>query len=272
MNEREPRPAGTCRAWTPNLWPGAKQSLPSRWPRHAPLRRIRLFPVASLSLIYMTAVVVVASRRGLGPAIATAVLGVLRLQLPVHRPALYLPRLASGRAFDAGPVPCGIADHRQPGRPVARAGRRAGRHRDRTNKLYDFSRRVAAAATADDVIWASVSHVASDTALRIDASDAARHAPAVNCRSSVAFRPKTSWRSATSPPRSSPGTRANRRGMDRTPCRRRGGSFCRWRGRAAPWRAWASPLPMTGLLARTDRPAAGRAWWTRSPWRWSGCA
>ena len=32
----------------------------------------QLFPVASLSVIYMTAVVVVASRRGLGPAMATA--------------------------------------------------------------------------------------------------------------------------------------------------------------------------------------------------------
>jgi two-component system sensor histidine kinase KdpD len=38
---------------------------------------------------------------------------------------------------------------------------------DRTNKLYDFSRRVAAAATADDVVWASVSHVA--TTLRCEA-------------------------------------------------------------------------------------------------------
>jgi two-component system sensor histidine kinase KdpD len=32
---------------------------------------------------------------------------------------------------------------------------------DRTYKLYAFSRRVAAAATADDVVWASVSHVAT---------------------------------------------------------------------------------------------------------------
>lgn len=38
---------------------------------------------------------------------------------------------------------------------------------DRTNKLYDFSRRVAAAATPDDVVWASVSHVA--TTLRSEA-------------------------------------------------------------------------------------------------------
>jgi two-component system sensor histidine kinase KdpD len=38
---------------------------------------------------------------------------------------------------------------------------------DRTNKLYDFSRPVASAATADDVIWASVSHVA--TTLRCEA-------------------------------------------------------------------------------------------------------
>jgi two-component system sensor histidine kinase KdpD len=38
---------------------------------------------------------------------------------------------------------------------------------DRTSKLYDFSRRVASAATADDVVWASVSHVA--TTLRCEA-------------------------------------------------------------------------------------------------------
>ena len=55
----------------------------SRWP--------------ACSVIYMTAVVVVASRRGLGPAMATAVLGFLGLQLPLHRTALHLPA-SRGRA------------------------------------------------------------------------------------------------------------------------------------------------------------------------------
>ena len=89
----------------------------------------QLFPVASLSVIYMTAVVVVASRRGLGPAIAAAVLGFLAYNFLFTDPRYTFHVSRAGRVADAGPVPCRLADHRQSGRPPARPGRGAGRHR-----------------------------------------------------------------------------------------------------------------------------------------------
>lgn len=56
----------------------------------------QLFPIASLSVIYMTAVVFVASRRGLGPALATAVLGFLAYNF--LSPSRASPSRSRGRA------------------------------------------------------------------------------------------------------------------------------------------------------------------------------
>ncbi len=121
----------------------------------------QLFPVASLSVIFMTAVVVVASRRGLGPAMATAVLGFFAYNYLFTEPR-YTFRvsrqdelLTLGLFLVASLITGNLA-----ARLRARIDAQAS-IADRTNKLYDFSRRVAAAATADDVIWASVSHVAT---------------------------------------------------------------------------------------------------------------
>jgi two-component system, OmpR family, sensor histidine kinase KdpD len=92
-----------------------------------------LFPVASLSLIYMTAVVAVSRRRGPGPAIVAAVLGFLLTTF--CSPIRALPFRCRRRAFsDAWPV-CG-------GRVEAHTTIAAW-----TNKLYCFSRRVAVATT-----------------------------------------------------------------------------------------------------------------------------
>lgn len=121
----------------------------------------RLFPVASLSVIYMTAVVVVASRRGLGPAVATSLVGFLAYNFLFTEPryTFYISRqgefLTLGLFLVASLITGNLA-----ARLRARVQAQSA-IADRTNKLYDFSRRVAAAATADDVIWASVSHVAS---------------------------------------------------------------------------------------------------------------
>ena len=121
----------------------------------------QLFPVASLSVIYMTAVIFVASRRGLGPALATALMGFFaynylftdpRYTFQISRRGEFLTLLL----FLLASLITGNLAARLRARIDAQAT-----IADRTNKLYDFSRRVAAAATADDVIWASVSHVAS---------------------------------------------------------------------------------------------------------------
>jgi two-component system, OmpR family, sensor histidine kinase KdpD len=121
----------------------------------------QLFPVASLSVIYMTAVVVIASRRGLGPALATAILGFLAYNYLFTEPRFTFHVSRQGELltlvlFLVASLITGNLAARLRARVEAQSA-----IADRTNKLYDFSRRVASAATADDVIWASVSHVAS---------------------------------------------------------------------------------------------------------------
>jgi two-component system sensor histidine kinase KdpD len=127
----------------------------------------QLFPVASLSVIYMTAVVVVASRRGLGPAAGAAVLGFLAYNFLFTHPRYTFHVSRQGELLTLGLF---LAASLITGNLAARLRARVEAQAaiaDRTNKLYDFSRRVASAATADDVIWASVSHVA--TTLRCEA-------------------------------------------------------------------------------------------------------
>jgi two-component system sensor histidine kinase KdpD len=127
----------------------------------------QLFPVASLSVIYMTAVVVVASRRGLGPALAAAVLGFMAYNFLFTHPRYTFHVSRQGELLTLGLF---LAASLITGNLAARLRARVDAQAaiaDRTNKLFDFSRRVAAAATADDVVWASVSHVA--TTLRCEA-------------------------------------------------------------------------------------------------------
>lgn len=121
----------------------------------------QLFPIASLSVIYMTAVVVVASRRGLGPAMAAAVLGFLAYNYLFTEPRFTFQVSRQGELLTLGLF---LVASLITGNLAARLRAQVDAQAtiaDRTNKLYDFSRRVAAAATADDVIWASVSHVAT---------------------------------------------------------------------------------------------------------------
>ncbi|MES2664482.1 MAG: sensor histidine kinase KdpD [Pseudomonadota bacterium] len=121
----------------------------------------QLFPVASLSVIYMTAVVVVASRRGLGPAMATAVLGFFAYNYLFTEPRFSFQVSRQGELLTLGLF---LVASLITGNLAARLRARITAQTaiaERTNKLYDFSRRIAAAATADDVIWASVSHVAT---------------------------------------------------------------------------------------------------------------
>lgn len=121
----------------------------------------RLFPVASLSLIFMTAVIVVASRRGMLPAAFASVLAFLSYDFFFVEPRLTFTVTDRSELFTLGLF---LAVSLVTGNLAARLHARVRAQAaiaDRTNKLFDFSRKIAAAATADDVIWASVSHVAT---------------------------------------------------------------------------------------------------------------
>ncbi len=121
----------------------------------------QLFPVASLALIFMTAVIVIASRRGMGPAVLTSVLGFLSYDFFFVDPRLTFTVTDRSELLTLGLfLVASLITGNLAARLRARVDAQAA-IADRTNKLFDFSRRVAAAATADDVIWASVSHVAT---------------------------------------------------------------------------------------------------------------
>lgn len=120
----------------------------------------RYFPVPSLSLIFMTAVVGVASRQGYLPAIVASVLSFLSYDLFFVEPRLAFTITDRGEVLT---LCLFLAASLVTGNLAARLRQRAkvqAEIADRTNKLFDFSRKVAAAAQADDLIWALVSHVA----------------------------------------------------------------------------------------------------------------
>lgn len=118
-------------------------------------------PVANVALIYLAAVLVVGARQGLGPSIFAGVLSFMicdyfftdpRYTLTVNRKdellTLFLFLVV---ATLAGDLASRLKDQVEALRQSTR----------RITNLYDFSRRIAAAATLDDVLWTSVHHVAS---------------------------------------------------------------------------------------------------------------
>ena len=120
-----------------------------------------LFPVASLSLIFMTAVIAVAARAGLGPAIASAGVGFLSYNFFFTEPRMSFQIVRQSELLT---LVLFLIASILTGNLAARLRAQVNAQRavvDRTNKLYDFSRRVAVAARFDDVVWAAVSHVAS---------------------------------------------------------------------------------------------------------------
>ncbi len=120
----------------------------------------RLFPVASLSLIFMTSVVIVASRQGNLPAVIASVLGFLSYDFFFVDPRLTFTITDRAEVLT---LCLFLVASLITGNLAARLRHRARVQTeiaDRTNKLYDFSRKVAAAAQRDDLIWAVVSHVA----------------------------------------------------------------------------------------------------------------
>ena len=120
-----------------------------------------LYPIASLSLIYMTAVIAIATRFGLGPSIAASGMGFMAYDYLFTEPRFTFYISERGELliltlFLAASILTGNLAARL--RARVNAGHAV---MERMGKLYDFSRRVAVAASFDDVVWAAVSHVAT---------------------------------------------------------------------------------------------------------------
>ncbi|VVT09640.1 sensor histidine kinase KdpD [Rhizobium sp. EC-SD404] len=121
----------------------------------------RLFPVESLSLFFLVAVLGVAARFGLWPSIFASGLAFLSYNFFLTEPfftfeianqdlvlTLFLFLLV---AIVTGNLAARLRDQARTQRAIAK----------RTANLFDFSRKVASVASLDDVVWAAVTHVAS---------------------------------------------------------------------------------------------------------------
>ena len=121
----------------------------------------RIFPVESLSLVFLVAVLIVAIRHGLWPSIFASLLSFFAYNFFFTEPRLTF-HIADREVvltlllFLVVAILTGNLASRL--RAQAAAQRNVAR---RTANLYAFSRKIAAAASFDDIVWAAVHHVAS---------------------------------------------------------------------------------------------------------------
>jgi two-component system sensor histidine kinase KdpD len=118
-------------------------------------------PLQSLSIVFVLPVLVSALRFGLYPSVVASLLSFV-----VYRYFFTEPRfaLAITTTEDFFTLAFFFVVAMLTGRVAARSREQAQASRQaaqRTAKLYDFSRRIAAAASRDDVLWAVVHHVAA---------------------------------------------------------------------------------------------------------------
>ncbi|SON54376.1 Sensor protein KdpD [Hartmannibacter diazotrophicus] len=119
----------------------------------------RLLPVASLSLVFLTGVLVTATRFGLWPSLYAATASffaynffftVPYFTFEMHRRDDFLTLvLFYAASVLAGNLAARLRSQADAQRAIAR----------RTASLYEFSRRLASAASFDDVVWTAVSNV-----------------------------------------------------------------------------------------------------------------
>ncbi len=121
----------------------------------------RWLPSPNVITLYMTAVLVVASRLGLKPAILTSFASFLALNFFFIEPRGSFSVADSGQVVTlllflaASLIVSNMAGRLRQQIVMSRKNAR------RTANLYDFERRVTSAATQDDVHWAVVHHVAT---------------------------------------------------------------------------------------------------------------
>ena len=118
-------------------------------------------PVANISVAYLMAVLVVAIRAGLRPAILSSVCGFLAFNFFFTEPRWSFAISDTQNILTivffliAAVIVSNMASRL---RTQVQATRESAR---RTANLYDFGRKITAAATLDDVLWAVVHHVAT---------------------------------------------------------------------------------------------------------------
>lgn len=118
-------------------------------------------PGGAISALYLTAVLIVGARYGLGPSLAAGLTGSVAYNFFYTTPYLtfHVSRpedLVSILVYLLGALFTGTLASRLKAQVEAmRAAKR------RTETLYDFGRKIASATVADDVLWAAAYHIAA---------------------------------------------------------------------------------------------------------------
>lgn len=121
----------------------------------------RLLPHASLALLFLTSVLLVSSRTGLGPSLLASVLSFLAINFFFTEP-FYTFKVADDREVSTLLFFLLIATIT--GNLAARMHREMAQHRAsllRTSNLYEFSRRLLSAGTSEEVLNALSAHMAT---------------------------------------------------------------------------------------------------------------
>ncbi len=121
----------------------------------------RVFPVESLSLVFLAGVLLVATRLGLWPSIYASLISFLTYNFFFTRPYFSL-HIADRSVVLTLLLFLAVAV--LTGNLAARLRLQIAIQRhiaQRTANLYEFSRKIASAASFDDIVWAAVHHVAS---------------------------------------------------------------------------------------------------------------
>lgn len=127
----------------------------------------RLMPHASLALLFLTGVLLVASRTGLGPSLLASVLSFLALNFFFTHPLLTL-RVDDDRDVTTLLVFLLIAAIT--GNLATRMNRETAQHKaslHRISKLYEFSRQMSSAGTTQSVLSALAEHLAQNLATTV---------------------------------------------------------------------------------------------------------
>ncbi|MFM2043289.1 MAG: sensor protein KdpD [Pseudomonadota bacterium] len=149
--------AGERGGWKPYAWAGLALLVATA----AGWGLFGLLPVATITLVYLLAVLIIATRFGLVPSVVTAVAAFFAVNFLFTEPRFTFQVLATddlltlGLFLVAAIVTGQLASRLRTQIDATRTSQK------RTANLYDFSRKVASAASEEDVLWAVVHHVAA---------------------------------------------------------------------------------------------------------------
>jgi two-component system sensor histidine kinase KdpD len=125
-----------------------------------PITLVDAIPAGAITVLYLLGVMLVAYRYGLAPSLLASGLGFLGYNFFYTEPYLTLSvnkssDIVSLSVFLLGALFTGTLASRLKAQVETMRAAQA-----RTETLYDFARKIAAATKADDVFWAAVAHVA----------------------------------------------------------------------------------------------------------------